>query len=79
MSRTCNEMVTVTEGNVDYALKPMRKRLANGGVLWEMREREHAMSPGKARRVKHVRAVRKSRRRVVKAAQRDARDEMRGR
>jgi hypothetical protein len=55
------------------------KHLANDGTLLEMRRREFAQSPGRRRRVKHVRALRRQRKYRLRAAQRDARDAARGR
>ena len=54
MSRPCNDLVTVIEGNVDFALKLQKKRLATGGVFLEMRRRDCAKSPGVRRREKRA-------------------------
>jgi len=35
VSRPCNDLVTVIEGNVDFALKLLKRRLAHGGVFLE--------------------------------------------
>ena len=71
--------VEVIDSNVAHVLAILKRRLANGGVFLEMRRRECAKSPGVRRRGKHVRALRKLRKRQVRAAQWDARDAARGR
>ena len=35
VTRPCNDLATVIEGNVDFALKLLKRRLAHGGVFLE--------------------------------------------
>jgi small subunit ribosomal protein S21 len=51
--------VDVVGGDIERALRLLRRRVDRAGVLRELRRREHHMTPGEARRAKTIRARRR--------------------
>ena len=48
--------VIVTDGNVEKALRKFKKKIANSGLLLELREREHYTKPTEKKKVQKSQA-----------------------
>ena len=51
--------VIVHDGNVERALRKFKKKVANSGILLELREREHYVKPTTRRKLKAAAAKRR--------------------
>ena len=51
--------VIVHDGNVERALRKFKKKVANSGVLLELRDREHYVKPTTRRKLKAAAAKRR--------------------
>jgi len=58
--------VTVRDGNVDKAIRIFKKKIANSGLLMELREREFYESRGTKRRKAKEAAIRRYKRKMAK-------------
>jgi len=67
-----NASVGVFNGDLNSALKKLKKSLAQGGTLTEMKRHASYLKPGEARRVKEKKARKRERKNIAKAAQREA-------
>lgn len=48
--------VYITDGNVEKALRRLKKKVTESKVLHELREREHYVKPTTARKIKRAQA-----------------------
>lgn len=48
--------VIVTDGNIEKALRKFKKKIANSGLLLELREREHYTKPTEEKKIKKSQA-----------------------
>ena len=51
--------VIVHDGNVERALRKFKKKVANSGILLELRDREHYVKPTTRRKLKAAAAKRR--------------------
>lgn len=58
--------VTVFDGNVDQALRKLKKKVANAGLLIELKKREHYEKPTQKRKVKKAMAIKREQKRLDK-------------
>ena len=61
--------VHVRDNNVDQALRALKKKLQNEGILREMKARKHYEKPSEKRVREQAEAVRRARKRARKRAQ----------
>ena len=73
-----NARVPVYNGDLSKALKNLKKTLAASGTPWAIRRHEAHTKPGEARRMKSLRARKRIRRSIAKAAEREAARSARG-
>ena len=52
MGKFYGRSVLVQDGNVDRALRKLKKKVQNSGLLEELHEREHYVKPTTARKLK---------------------------
>lgn len=64
--------VVVRDGEIEKALKVLRRKLVREGVMRDMKRRNHYEKPSEVRRRKHAEAVGRARRAARKLAERDA-------
>jgi small subunit ribosomal protein S21 len=63
-----NVQVVVSRGDVAKALRRLKKKCEQSGVVSEMKRLEFYTSPGQKRRVEHRRAVKRMEKRAKKEA-----------
>lgn len=57
--------VIVHDGNVERALRKFKKKVANSGILLELREREHYVKPTTRRKLKLAAAKRRLKKQIA--------------
>ena len=58
--------VVVIDGNVDQALRKLKKKISNSGLMQELRDREHYEKPTQKRKVAKAMAKKREQKRVAK-------------
>lgn len=58
--------VPVFDGNVDQALRKLKKKVANAGLLLELKKREAYEKPTQKRKLKKTMAVKREKKRIAK-------------
>jgi len=58
--------VTVIDGDVDRALRKLKKKVANAGLLVELKKREHYEKPTQKKKVKKAIAIKREQKRIDK-------------
>lgn len=58
--------VIVIDGNVDQALRKLKKKISNSGLMQELRDREHYEKPTQKRKVAKAMAKKREQKRVAK-------------
>ena len=64
--RVFGNKVIVIDGNVDQALRKLKKKISNSGLMQELRDREHYEKPTKKRKVAKAMAKKREKTRVSK-------------
>lgn len=57
--------VIVHDGNVERALRKFKKKVANSGILLELRDREHYVKPTTRRKLKLAAAKRRLKKQIA--------------
>ena len=57
--------VIVHDGNVERALRKSKKKVANSGILLELRDREHYVKPTTRRKLKLAAAKRRLKKQIA--------------
>jgi small subunit ribosomal protein S21 len=57
--------VYVQHGDIDKALRRLKKKVANAGIIRELKEREHFEKPSETRRKAKARAVKRWQKKVA--------------
>jgi small subunit ribosomal protein S21 len=65
-------LITVRDNDVEKALRVLKKKMQREGLFREMRRREHYEPPSEKRKRKRAEAIRRSKKRARKAADKDA-------
>jgi len=58
--------VIVIDGNVDQALRKLKKKISNSGLMQELRDREHYEKPTQKRKVAKAIAKKREQKRIAK-------------
>ena len=58
--------VIVIDGNVDQALRKLKKKISNSGLMQELRDREHYEKPTQKRKVAKAMAKKREQKRIAK-------------
>lgn len=58
--------VVVIDGNVDQALRKLKKKISNSGLMQELRDREHYEKPTQKRKVAKAMAKKREQKRIAK-------------
>ena len=64
--RVFGNKVIVIDGNVDQALRKLKKKIAEDGLLQDLRQREYYQSKGTKRRLEKEAAIRRYKRNAIK-------------
>lgn len=59
--------VPVVDGKIDQALRKLKKKVANAGLLLELKKREHYEKPTQKRKLKKAMAIKREKVRLEKA------------
>jgi small subunit ribosomal protein S21 len=66
--------VTVFDNNIEQALRKLKKKVSNSGLLQELKKREHYEKPTQLRKIKRAMAIKREERRIAKELLPDKRD-----
>jgi len=64
--RVFGNKVIVIDGNVDQALRKLKKKISNSGLMQELKDREHYEKPTQKRKVAKAIAKKREQKRVQK-------------
>ena len=64
--RVFGNKVIVIDGNVDQALRKLKKKISNSGLMQELKDREHYEKPTQKRKIAKAIAKKREQKRIAK-------------